>query len=86
MVTGDDINIAKAIATECGILTSGGVAIEGPQFRNLSTWQMEVIIPTIQVLISLLVLLISSLCEMLVSLSISHMLNMDAGAGTIATT
>ncbi|KAL2898342.1 putative calcium-transporting ATPase 11 plasma membrane-type [Bienertia sinuspersici] len=36
MVTGDNIHTAKAIAKECGILTSDGLAIEGPDFRNKS--------------------------------------------------
>ncbi|CAL0310592.1 unnamed protein product [Lupinus luteus] len=50
MVTGDNINTAKAIAKECGILTEGGVAIEGPDFRDLSPEQMKDIIPRIQVM------------------------------------
>ncbi|XP_030494247.1 calcium-transporting ATPase 4, plasma membrane-type [Cannabis sativa] len=50
MVTGDNINTAKAIAKECGILTPGGMAIEGPDFRNLSPEQMMEIIPKIQVM------------------------------------
>ncbi|XP_057426932.1 calcium-transporting ATPase 4, plasma membrane-type-like [Lotus japonicus] len=50
MVTGDNINTARAIAKECGILTEGGVAIEGPAFRDLSPEQMKDIIPRIQVM------------------------------------
>ncbi|KAJ5982035.1 hypothetical protein N7451_012135 [Penicillium sp. IBT 35674x] len=50
MVTGDNINTAKAIAQECGIYTSGGIAIEGPQFRKLSSKQMNQIIPRLQVI------------------------------------
>ncbi|XP_061353498.1 putative calcium-transporting ATPase 11, plasma membrane-type isoform X2 [Gastrolobium bilobum] len=49
MVTGDNINTAKAIARECGILTDG-LAIEGPDFRNKSQQEMEEIIPKIQVM------------------------------------
>jgi Ca2+-transporting ATPase len=36
MVTGDNILTAKHIATECGILTDDGVALEGPEFRYAS--------------------------------------------------
>ncbi|KAL3480166.1 hypothetical protein BJX99DRAFT_35848 [Aspergillus californicus] len=50
MVTGDNLVTAKAIAQECGIFTPGGLAIEGPQFRKLSTRQMTQIIPRLQVL------------------------------------
>lgn len=49
MVTGDNINTAKAIARECGILTEGGIAIEGPEFRSKTPDQMREIIPRIQV-------------------------------------
>ncbi|RPA96966.1 calcium-translocating P-type ATPase [Choiromyces venosus 120613-1] len=50
MVTGDNLITAKAIATECGIYTSGGIVMEGPKFRQLSTAQMDQIIPRLQVL------------------------------------
>uniref|UniRef100_A0ACD5XFI1 Uncharacterized protein n=1 Tax=Avena sativa TaxID=4498 RepID=A0ACD5XFI1_AVESA len=50
MVTGDNISTAKAIARECGILTEDGVAIEGPDFREMSPEQMRQIIPKIQVM------------------------------------
>ena len=49
MVTGDNINTAKAIARECGILTEDGIAIEGANFRNKSPQEMEKIIPKLQV-------------------------------------
>lgn len=49
MVTGDNINTAKAIARECGILTEGGLAIEGLEFRNKSSNEMRDIIPKLQV-------------------------------------
>ncbi len=50
MVTGDNVITAKAIATDCGIYTSGGVVIEGPAFRKLSTKEKDKIIPQLQVL------------------------------------
>jgi Ca2+-transporting ATPase len=50
MVTGDNIITAKAIAQECGIFTPGGIAMEGPFFRRLSPYQMNQIIPRLQVL------------------------------------
>lgn len=48
MVTGDNINTAKAIARECGILTDG-VAIEGPEFREKNEQELHDLIPKIQV-------------------------------------
>jgi Ca2+-transporting ATPase len=50
MVTGDNIETAKAIAKECGILTEGGVSMEGPEFRKLTPAQLDVILPNLQVL------------------------------------
>lgn len=50
MVTGDNILTAKAIAQECGIFTPGGIAMEGPKFRKLSSHQMNQVIPRLQVL------------------------------------
>ncbi|KAK2743654.1 plasma membrane calcium [Myotisia sp. PD_48] len=50
MVTGDNMATAVAIATECGIKTPDGVAMEGPKFRQLSDEQMDEILPKLQVL------------------------------------
>jgi Ca2+-transporting ATPase len=50
MVTGDNIMTAKAIASECGIYTAGGIAMEGPVFRKLGQKQLLQIIPRLQVL------------------------------------
>ncbi|KAL1821871.1 hypothetical protein ACET3Z_016740 [Daucus carota] len=49
MVTGDNINTAKAIARECGILTDG-IAIEGPDFRMKNEAELHELIPKIQVM------------------------------------
>lgn len=50
MVTGDNINTAKAIARECGILTDYGLVIEGADFRCKSPQELEEIIPKLQVM------------------------------------
>jgi Ca2+-transporting ATPase len=50
MVTGDNLITARAIATECGIYTPGGVIMEGPAFRKLSKAKMDQVIPRLQVL------------------------------------
>lgn len=50
MVTGDNINTARHIARECGILTEGGVALEGPVFRKMSEDELQAILPRLQVL------------------------------------
>jgi magnesium-transporting ATPase (P-type) len=50
MVTGDNLETAQAIARECGILTDGGLAMEGPAFRRLSPAKLDAILPTLQVL------------------------------------
>ncbi|KAL3617879.1 ATF/CREB activator [Castilleja foliolosa] len=50
MVTGDNINTAKAIARECGILTDDGIAIEGPEFRMKTEAELQELIPKLQVM------------------------------------
>ncbi|XP_041989454.1 putative calcium-transporting ATPase 11, plasma membrane-type [Salvia splendens] len=50
MVTGDNINTAKAIARECGILTSDGIAIEGAELRDKSAEEMKDVLPKLQVM------------------------------------
>ncbi|XP_031272648.1 putative calcium-transporting ATPase 13, plasma membrane-type [Pistacia vera] len=39
MITGDNVFTAKAIATECGILTQNGLVVEGEEFRNYTQEQ-----------------------------------------------
>ncbi len=50
MVTGDNIDTAKAIAKRCGILTEGGVALEGPVFRKMTPEALDKVLPHLQVL------------------------------------
>ncbi|KAI7858565.1 PMCA-type calcium-translocating P-type ATPase [Circinella umbellata] len=50
MITGDNIETAKAIAKESGILTAGGLAMTGPDFRALSEQEQFKVIPRLQVL------------------------------------
>lgn len=50
MVTGDNIETARAIARQCGILTDEGIAMEGPDFRKLTPAQLDAILPKLQVL------------------------------------
>ncbi|KAJ8612643.1 hypothetical protein MRB53_037379 [Persea americana] len=51
MVTGDNVETAKAIATECGIFDpEHGTIMEGPVFRKLSRSEMAKVIPDLQVL------------------------------------
>jgi Ca2+-transporting ATPase len=50
MVAGDNVKTAVAVAQECGIYTQGGCVMEGPEFRRLSSTQMDQVIPQLQVL------------------------------------
>lgn len=49
MVTGDNIHTARHIARECGILTEGGVALEGPNFRHMPANELIPLLPKLQV-------------------------------------
>lgn len=46
---GDNIHTARHIARECGILTEGGVAMEGPEFRQLNELELQELLPNLQV-------------------------------------
>ena len=50
MVTGDNMTTARAIAAQCGILSSEGRVMEGPKFRQLSDQEMDDILPRLDVL------------------------------------
>ncbi len=51
MVTGDNVVTARAIARECGIVTSDDdVVIEGPVFRKMSPAQVDAILPRLKVM------------------------------------
>ncbi|KAK6149126.1 hypothetical protein DH2020_016651 [Rehmannia glutinosa] len=51
MVTGDNVNTAIAIAKECGILKDDDdLAIEGPDFRQKTPYEMSQLIPKLKVM------------------------------------
>lgn len=50
MVTGDNIETAKAIAKQCSILTDKGEALEGPNFREMTPAGLDTFLPRLQVL------------------------------------
>lgn len=50
MVTGDNVTTACAIARQCGIMTSEGVAIDGPTFRKISPHDVDLLLPKLQVM------------------------------------
>ncbi|KAK4208924.1 hypothetical protein QBC37DRAFT_451515 [Rhypophila decipiens] len=52
MVTGDNILTGRAIAKECGIYTpeTGGIVMEGPDFRRKSDEELKELVPHLQVL------------------------------------
>lgn len=41
MITGDNLGTAKRVAIECGIFTSDGLAMEGPDFRQRAEHDVE---------------------------------------------
>ncbi|KAJ1891290.1 plasma membrane calcium [Kickxella alabastrina] len=50
MITGDNIETARAIARDAGILTKGGQAITGPQWRAMSPEEQHAVLPRLQVM------------------------------------
>ncbi|CAB4430936.1 unnamed protein product [Rhizophagus irregularis] len=50
MITGDNILTARAIARDAGILTKGGMSMEGPEFRKLTPEELDEVMPRLQVL------------------------------------
>ena len=50
MVTGDNNKTATAIARKCGILTNGGLVVEGPDFRRMTPSEIDAILPRLQVM------------------------------------
>ena len=57
-VLGDNIHTASAIAKQCGILTPGGIALEGPVFRNMTPKELDEVRKGIECLISISSILI----------------------------
>jgi P-type Ca2+ transporter type 2C len=50
MVTGDNLDTANAIAKQAGILTDGGISMEGEKFRKLTPRELDEVLPRLQVL------------------------------------
>eukprot|EP01123_Difflugia_compressa_P004095 TRINITY_DN1544_c0_g1_i1.p1 TRINITY_DN1544_c0_g1~~TRINITY_DN1544_c0_g1_i1.p1 ORF type:complete len:549 (-),score=71.56 TRINITY_DN1544_c0_g1_i1:92-1627(-) len=50
MITGDNAITAAKIATDCHILTTNGIVLEGPQFEKMSDRELLDILPNLQVL------------------------------------
>ncbi|KAJ2008896.1 plasma membrane calcium [Coemansia thaxteri] len=50
MITGDNIETARAIARDAGILTKGGQAVTGPQWRAMTAEQQHAALPRLQVM------------------------------------
>jgi hypothetical protein len=51
MVTGDNVTTARAIAVECGIVTSDkDVVVEGPVFRRMTPAEVDSILPRLKVM------------------------------------
>jgi Ca2+-transporting ATPase len=50
MITGDNIQTAKAIAQNAGIYTKGGLVMTGPELRQLSETELKRVVPRLQVL------------------------------------
>ncbi|KAI9294032.1 PMCA-type calcium-translocating P-type ATPase [Neoconidiobolus thromboides FSU 785] len=50
MITGDNLETAKAIATKAGIYSKGGTVMTGPELRKLNESQLAETVPRLQVL------------------------------------
>lgn len=50
MCTGDNILTASSIGKQCGLYTAGGVAIEGPDFRQVSEKDLAELVPHLHIL------------------------------------
>ena len=50
MVTGDNVNTARKIASQCGILNGGGVVMEGYEFRSRTDAERAKLLPHLRVL------------------------------------
>lgn len=50
MVTGDNVKTAKKISEDCGIYTTGGTVLEGPEFQAMSDEELDEVLPSLQVL------------------------------------